>query len=322
MEKNREIKKSLLQKSAVFAKLTEDELSTVASSSVLRKYKPMESVFDTDTQAGRLFIVKKGEILISRTTEEGRNTSIASFIEGESFGELDLFAMGDRSTLASAERESELLIYPDGDRPAQSVLSETPILHAKVLHTLLAIVAGRIRSTNRLISERTPWVQELRRQVIVDKLTGLYNSTYLDEDLEGELSKTKGVCWALVIKPDNFKPINDTYGHEAGDETLALLGKTISDAAESDDIAARLHGDVLVLVLRGATLADAQKRAALVLEDIGNVDLAHVTPGADFQLTASIGIAEFTTSADQVLEIANQRMLAARAAGGERTVYE
>ena len=61
---------------------------------------------------------------------------------------------------------------------------------ARILEKLLGVIAGRIRAANRLVSEKTPWVEELKRQLHRDKLTGLFNRTFLDEELAGFLGRS------------------------------------------------------------------------------------------------------------------------------------
>ena len=217
----------ILKVLGVFHSLSADELAVIAQNSTWRSFRKGEIVYpntsDEDGGTGRIYTVQQGEVLITKSGDEHRDITLATFVAGESFGELSLFDRGIADTTARCEEDTTLLIFPGARKPdraaaqAETLFSKHPEIKAKILRTLMAIVARRIRITNRLIVEKSPWVQELRRQVMLDKLTGLYNAGYLEEDFLRLLEqKPEGTCF-LMIKPDNLKTLNDSYGHPAAD---------------------------------------------------------------------------------------------------------
>lgn len=311
--------------------LTDAELKFVADRSELAVFDESETVFDQEGGNGKLYVVLDGEVLISKPTESDREIGIATFVGGESFGEMSLFDSQPAAALARAESETRLVIFPAGTEMAADVLKSEPAVQAKILHNLLVSVAGRIRSTNRLVAEKSPWVQELRRQVLVDKLTGLYNSSYLDEEY-GKKFENRRDC-IMVLKPDNFKVINDGYGHDAGDQVLRLLAKVIEQQNRGNDISLRYHGDVFAVILQETELPDARLHAEDVRTVISGMDISEITGSdasepkdtssrdSEISFTASVGLASYPDggkSASELLERAYQNMLVARNRGGDR----
>jgi diguanylate cyclase (GGDEF)-like protein len=97
-----------------------------------------------------------------------------------------------------------------------------------------------------------------------DPLTGLYNRRYLDETISRELPRARrnGHTVGLVIVDlDHFKKLNDTHGHNAGDHVLAQVGELLRNMSRGSDIACRLGGEEFAIVMPGAGIDVARKRA-------------------------------------------------------------
>ncbi len=316
-----------LRQVELLADLTGKEMEVIASHSELRRFEEGEIIFDQTTGNGKLYVMEEGEVLISKLLDGDRQMSLATFVEGETFGELSLFDETPGRTIARAESDVRLLVFPAGRRHAQAAIADHPVIAAKILHSLLVTVAGRIRRTNRLVAERTPWVQELRRQVLVDKLTGLYNNSYLEEEFRKQFDAAPSAVGILVLKPDNFKAINDTYGHDTGDKVLHRMARAVEAQIQGTEVAVRYQGNVLVVILPGADLPTARRRAAVLRGSMSGLDLGDVIPGASASADAlrgvpvSIGVAVYPTggsSAGDLVEKASQNMFAARNRGGNR----
>ena len=309
----------LLKNSELFTSLDEAALINFAAHAEYRQFNEEEKVFASGAGQGTLYIVKSGRIAIAREGGEGKLKVFASFISGESFGELDLLSFSPSDSLAFAEEESVLLRFPRADTDIESFLHSHPRAGAILLHNLLTLVARRIRSTNSLISERTPWIQELRNQVLLDKLTGLYNNTYLKEDFPKLLASEAEGTSILVIKPDNFKLINDQFGHDAGDKTLCLMAKTLQQKLETVEVALRYKGDVFAAVMPKASIDEAKERAETIRLTYEKLDLSAVLGDSSVGLNVSIGIARYpeqSRDAEEMVKSAYDLMFEAREAGG------
>lgn len=323
MESDLKSKVGLLKKASVFSLLKENELEVVARYSEYQTFKKCQVLFNEGSFGDELFVVEYGEILISKQTAENVQRDIARFIEGECFGELDLFERAPRSATAIAEKDSKLLVFPMKGIQFTDVLQNHPEISAHILHTLLAIIAGRIRRTNRVISEKSQWIQDLRKQILNDKLTGLYNRTFLEEDFR-ELLSEHDQTGILIIKPDNFKIINDKYGHDAGDNTLRIMADTVKSSLREGDIAVRYRGDEFAIVLPDTDKDTAISFSEKLKTALYMIDLSEILKAAGFKITTSIGIAIYPHHSDDHIVLtkkAYDKMLEARNSGGDKVLY-
>ena len=165
-------------------------------------------------------MVRSGQIGIYRAEEGGAEREMARYVAGDVIGDFD-FAIGSAmDATARADSLSELVAFPRGGMGMQDLAKEKPDAASRILLRSLSMISSRLRSTQRLISENSPWVRELRRQIYTDPGTGLWSRAFLDEELHRNLERPTAV---VMVKPDRFKELNDAHGHSAGDEAMALL---------------------------------------------------------------------------------------------------
>jgi diguanylate cyclase (GGDEF)-like protein len=318
-------KKTLLElynQSGLFEDLATNEIETLSTHGEYMRYAKESAILTEAPVAGHVFMIHEGDVVISRGRHGKNEVVLARYLSGECFGELDLFTSSGNPVTVRAESETNIVVFPGWKQDSRELFAAYPDIGAKILKNLLSMVAKRIRSTNQLLSQRSPWVQELRKQVYIDKLTGLYNKTWLLEELERELAEKRAGTALLIVKPDNFKVINDTYGHEAGDKTLSLLGGSIERMAKSHGIAARHGGDVFAVVYKNANAREVHSFANEIVKNIRNLDLEPITGNDTLTLTVSVGTATRKPGLElpiaEVMESAFSRMLAAREEGGDR----
>ncbi|MEI7770195.1 MAG: GGDEF domain-containing protein [Chloroflexales bacterium] len=135
---------------------------------------------------------------------------------------------------------------------------------------------------------------ELREQALRDPLTGLYNRRYLSETLAREIARAgrEGDSLSLIVSDiDHFKPINDTYGHQAGDAFLIEVAQLMRHCARESDVVCRYGGEEFLLVLPGATLVAAAERAEEIRRRCAELTLRY--EGKDLTITMSFGVATF-----------------------------
>ncbi len=315
-------KVSLLKNVSLFSKLKDHELETVARYSGYHSFSEGASIFREGSVREELYIIRSGEVVISkRAGDEAKLVDIARFVEGDCFGELGMLDSKPRNESAVATRDTTLLIFPDRAVRFRDLIAEEPAVFAQILYKLLAIIAGRIRTTNNLVSEKSPWMQDLRRQLLGDELTGLYNRLFLDEELATLLPGYGAQTSLLMIKPDNFKLINDTYGHEAGDQVLRQLAETISSSLRPGDIPVRYRGNEIGALLPGTSTEVALKVAEAVRGVVPTMDISAATGGERVAVTVSVGIATYPIHADghkRLVDLAFEKMFEARERGGDR----
>ncbi|MBI4431937.1 MAG: GGDEF domain-containing protein [Candidatus Omnitrophica bacterium] len=172
----------------------------------------------------------------------------------------------------------------------------------------------------RAIEQR---VALLQTQSMTDDVTGLYNHRHLLEEIDREVERTKrhgrALC-GMMIDIDNFKSVNDRFGHPAGDAVLRRFAELLNGSVRRIDIVGRYGGDEFIVILPETDLRSAQIVAERIQKNIGqepfDVGDRHI------QLTLSVGAAYFkdihalTTSA--FIEQVDKAMFQAKSLGKNR----
>jgi diguanylate cyclase len=158
------------------------------------------------------------------------------------------------------------------------------------------------------------------QQELSDALTRLPNRTAFVEQLEKSLADPDLLVSVLFIDIDNFKQINDSVGHHAGDYVLCYLGERLREVVREGDVVARLGGDEFAIYVRGGVA-----QAAIVATRLLNVlQESVVIDGRELQVHASIGVADSDLArsrrADDLLRDADLAMYLAKSSGRNRFV--
>ena len=169
--------------------------------------------------------------------------------------------------------------------------------------------------------------REIQELVITDKLTGLYNRQYLTTVLEDELNRSqrgKSPLTVMMIDVDDFKKINDLYGHTYGDRILSCLGRVLRDAVRKSDRPFRYGGEEFFLVLPDTDLSVSWIVAERIRKAFEKERFT-VKPkdGSQktFSLTLSIGIAGYVQglNAGALIKRADEAMYQAKSEGKNRS---
>jgi diguanylate cyclase (GGDEF)-like protein/PAS domain S-box-containing protein len=186
---------------------------------------------------------------------------------------------------------------------------------------------GRIVSTAiiaRDTTERVRYEERLRHMADHDQLTGLSNRRRFDEQLKRELARAGRYTdhgAVLSIDIDNFKGINDSAGHAAGDAVLVQVARVLANRLRSTDVVARLGGDEFAVLLSAVGVEEARAAAEDLLAEIRNSPASY--GGRPFRISASIGVNAFESddaTAGEVLVNADLAMYAAKTGGRDRVV--
>jgi len=163
------------------------------------------------------------------------------------------------------------------------------------------------------ISVRRDYVEKaLRTLTVTDELTGLYNRRgfFLLAEQQMKLAKRAGICLILIfVDIDNFKLINDTYGHDEGDRTLAALAGIFKKTFRESDIIARVGGDEFIVLA-----ADSSKSGVNLFVDrfLANIQTYNEANHLKQPLSVSIGTACYDKnsdlSIDQLITMADRLM--------------
>ena len=197
----------------------------------------------------------------------------------------------------------------------------------QILHNLLLEVSKRY---DYVMAQNTRIFEETSYKAIHDELTGLYNRFYFIEQLKKAVAFAKrhdNYGAVIFIDLDNFKVINDTAGHKAGDTLLQLIAKKLRAVLREEDLLARFGGDEFVILVDN--IGEDQQRAVDILQKISDkllasVSYGHIVDQKVYQITASIGIALFHDHAmdiDDILRYADSAMYEAKRKGKSRAIF-
>lgn len=159
-----------------------------------------------------------------------------------------------------------------------------------------------------------------------DYLTSLYSKRYYEYYITKAIrdAQTKNRPFSLMmIDVDNFKNINDKYGHPIGDTTLKTVAKTIHTNTRSVDLCFRYGGDEFIVILPDITKKYASMVGERIQEKLLDMTI-NVTDSESFKITLSIGVAEwsYNMSADELTKHADQAMYISKNSGRNRiTIY-
>jgi diguanylate cyclase (GGDEF)-like protein len=164
--------------------------------------------------------------------------------------------------------------------------------------------------------------KQLKYLAKTDSLTGLYNRKTLFEQgtiaIETAVNE-KHALSVILLDIDFFKNVNDTYGHDVGDDAIKSIAKLGSETMRSRDVFARLGGEEFVGILPGVGCAEAKAIAERLREKVASIDLSELK--IEQQLTVSIGVAcleQVPPSFDELLNAADLAMYSAKASGRNR----
>jgi diguanylate cyclase (GGDEF)-like protein len=172
--------------------------------------------------------------------------------------------------------------------------------------------------TSRRGSERIAMIRAFatsETQAQTDPLTGLLNRRSLENAVRD--LRREGVQYALAYGDlDHFKVLNDTHGHEAGDQALRLFARVLGDSLRPNDLAARYGGEEFVVVLPECGTLAASRILERVRESLALAVAAGRVP--PFTVTFGVASTEYAAEFDEIVAIADRTLYQAKAAGRNR----
>jgi two-component system cell cycle response regulator len=192
------------------------------------------------------------------------------------------------------------------------------------LHARARTQIRKKRYTERLRDN----VQQSIEMAITDGLTGLYNRRYMESHLGAlvEQAAARGKpLTALVLDIDYFKSVNDTHGHDAGDDVLREFATRIKKSIRGIDLACRLGGEEFVIVMPETDMAVATIVAERLRRRIASEPFAIAHGAKSIEVTISIGLATLDTADDNaatILKRADQALYRAKRDGRNRVVAD
>jgi len=202
-----------------------------------------------------------------------------------------------------------------------------------------ATIVARLRSAGarkremrlqRIVDEKTSDLrkanEELLRLTMLDSLTGLANRRRFDQALAEEcerLQRSDSTVSLIILDVDHFKALNDSSGHQKGDEYLVTLGRELMRAARRRiDLAARIGGEEFALILPATDGREAERIAEGIRHEVEALKLPHPASPTSAQLTVSVGVATATrkqnATPEELVAAADQALYQAKKLGRDR----
>ena len=249
---------------------------------------------------------RHGQVLDMAVKEQV--SSIASSMQGA--------AQLDNIKQSIQDRLEEIRHHMDAYREAEKDRHRQADEHTKALTNRL----HELEQEAELLRER---VREQRGQALKDTLTGIHNRLAYDERVEQEYlrwKRFKEPVTVMVWDVDDFKKVNDTYGHKAGDKVLVAIAKLLASQIRETDFIARYGGEEFVIIAPGTDTATALVVAEKLRTSIEQKSFRH--HNVPVPVTISCGIAEFRSeeTPDTVFEKADEALYSAKLAGRNRCV--
>ena len=187
--------------------------------------------------------------------------------------------------------------------------------HANLLKTL--------KEADSTIMKLQEEILQLEKESNIDPLTKLYNKRALLKDMDSilEYGKDKKLDLSIIIFDlDDFKNINDTYGHIAGDKTLIYIGKVLKNNLRKEVKVYRFGGEEFVVVLNRTEIDEAAKIANRILKTINESKLIY--KNNTIQITLSGGITDHRVgdTTDSIIERADRALYEAKTTGKNKVV--
>ncbi len=223
------------------------------------------------------------------------------------------------------------------DDPDSVIIAISGIDNTKTISRILSIGANdfitkpfnydlfmaRIKTNIRgylLFQEVRQKTVELEKMAVTDALTGLYNRGYIYDRLNHEVEKAEryGTIFSLLMLDiDCFKKINDTYGHQFGDEVLKIVGNVIKMSIRSVDIAGRYGGEEYMVILPEVHISGVKAVAERIRTGIEALRFSK----DEIKVTVSGGAAEYTGNLEMLIKKADQLMYNAKESGRNNIRY-
>jgi diguanylate cyclase len=205
------------------------------------------------------------------------------------------------------------------------VMRETKIAQNEALRSRDQMISARheVQEAEARIQQLETKLEQMSELVREDQLTGSLNRRGLDDVFERELARAERrnspLCIAM-LDLDDFKRLNDTHGHTAGDEALIYLVRVIKDTLRTMDVIARFGGEEFLIVLPDTSLEDAMLTVTRVQRELTKRIFMHNNERLLITFSAGVALRNGTEEQLSMIKRADDALYKAKRAGKNRVV--
>ena len=276
---------NLLQESPLFQKVKDSTLITLLANTTRVKLAAEQILLTPKQHNDRIYIVLTGRLRAQLNMDDAK--PLALFGIGECVGEMSMFDDHQGSAYVIATTDCELLAIEHVD--AWSVLNKS----LQASHNLLALLANRIRATNRTVAEWQANAQNYGALNYVNAVTGIYNRRWLSANI-GRLIlrhiRGQEPCAFILMKVENFGQIDSGFGKLGSEQAQNSIVEALQQCLRPNDVEVHLDADQFAVFLPQTGTDGARAVADRLLEKIDRMVIG--TPSGDAlpPVTLSIGI--------------------------------
>lgn len=299
----------ILARVPLFSSLPEEDLARISSLSREEPYPEGANIVNIGDPGETLFIVLEGTVQVLYPGRS-QDLELARLEAGDFFGEMALLNDEPRSATVRAMTPVRALVV--GKHDFRDLIRDS----GGVALSLLEALSYRVRNVGEQAGE-------LHDQMLRDPLTGLLNRRAFQERVQEETNRAQryGEPFSLLILDvDQFKVVNDTFGHDVGDQVLQWMGRILGEHTRAADAPFRIGGEEFAVLAPSAPPETAE-----AIADRIRAVLVETRPPLEHEIhiTISIGYAtcpDHARRSEALFRLADQAVIRAKAQGRNRVV--
>jgi len=213
-----------IRKAELFNSILGREMDYIVEHSCIISLRKKAKLFSIGQKAERFYVLLEGAVRIFKPRDDGGHDNLAQYKSGDTIGDFDFARKAEYDANAEATEDSVLVMFPAMGFTMEDFIADEPYIVSRILLNSVVMVTNRIKSTQNILLENLSWVNELHRRAYEDPGTGLWKQTFLTDEINRILEEPMAL---IMLKPDRFKILVDSRGHEAGDEAMVSIAKIL-----------------------------------------------------------------------------------------------
>jgi len=265
-------------------------------------------IADGDKLDDKMYIIKEGTVGVYKNFRKQGEICVAELVHGDSLGEMELFMEIDRTATCIAEEDVTVFVI-DRDHALEFFKNE-PEATLALIKALCFRLANTTKSTAKAKREYDKDVSALNNEVSMlehsantDPLTGVFNRRFFMASISlliNNAFRDNKTSYVVLMDLDHFKKINDTYGHQVGDDVLVTFAEMANSSMRAGDLFARYGGEEFIMLVS----CTEKESLSTLLERIriNTTKMNVVFEGKAIPVSTSIGVSTVESGSDDDIE--------------------
>ncbi len=311
----------ILKNIGIFKECDDRCLSLLFKKMTRLEVKKEEMIFEAGDSGEEMFVIVKGSVSIFIHDEFGEEIILTNLEDGTCFGEMSIIEQDTRSASCRALEDTELLALHAEDYA--ELIFTMPQDATGIMNRMLKTLVERLQRTGAFVTQLAQYGEESRKRAITDPATGLFNRRYLEESLEGLVTKAVIDNTSLSLAMfdlDRFGTLNREYGQQFCDDLIVKCSGVFRETFEKTDILVRYGGDEFIFIFPDTEFEEAGKKCRSLCEAIRSMSFPE---HSELRLTCSLGYSSFPETAANMGELkekSDRALYEAKEAGRDRAI--